>query len=811
MRPFSRRNFFKIAGVAAAGAAGVSLGRKQGPLPDIGEGAPWSDREERWVATVCQLCPGGCGIRARVVDGRVVKVEGNPVHPVNRGRLCPVGQAAPQLLYHPDRLRLPMVRDAGGKLGAVPWDEAISLLALKLKELRGRGEAHTAVFLAGHYRGLRERFLRRFMTAYGSPNYIRSRGFSADEADPAHSLTQGVGRPLVPDLFEARSILSFGVPLLEGGPSPVHQMRAYGHFRQGEGRPRGILIQVEPRRSATAERADKWVAPHPETETALALGVAHALILEGLFDEEFVNRYCEGFNDRPGPDGQILPGFRAIVLREFTLPRVSQATGVPVETILNISRTFARNQPGVAIGGPEFPSSPTRLGLRLAVHFLNALVGNIGRRGGMLLQERPPLGEWGAPKADDLARRSLAQARVDGAGRGLYALAGDVSEALPERILSGKPYPVNVLLAAGTDPLFDHPRSREFAGAIGRVPFVVSFSSMPDSVTQKAHLVLPDAIFLERWTEDVVTHVAGFSAVSLGQPVVRSKDSPLGLEDTLLKVAKQVGGTVGESFDWETFADALFEGATFLLDAGRGYVASDPVQERFRTILRRQGYWQKEHENADKLWEALLQQGAWWDPSDEEQGAAGQLLHPRGKFQFLPERLDRLLAGFEPQARQTAEGAFGLKNFGGALLPSDAPRPQRNGGEFDLILFRPLALLGDASAELPWLQEQLGFHRGGRWDSWVELHPADAKRLGLREGDPVEVFSEAGALRTKARIFKGVQPGTLAMPVGLGRKDGGRWAKGRGVDPRALARAEADPVWGLGLIGPARVRVRRIG
>ncbi|MFQ6672704.1 MAG: molybdopterin-dependent oxidoreductase, partial [Candidatus Tectimicrobiota bacterium] len=322
MRRLSRRNFFKVAGLFAAGAAGASLGRKRPPLPDLVEGDPWPEREERWVASVCQLCPGGCGLRARVVDGRVVKVEGNPFHPVNRGRLCPVGQAAPQLRYHPDRLRSPMLRTAGGGLRRASWEEATSFLAQALKGLRDRGEAHTVVFLAGPFRGLRDRFLRRFMTAFGSPNYIRAREAAPEELDPSHSLAQGIDRPLAPDLFAARSILSFGVPLLEGGPSPVYQMRAYGHFRQGEGRPRGVLIQVEPRRSATAERADKWVAIRPGTETTLALGIAHALVLENLFDESFVARHCEGFEDGAGPDGRVLPGLRTIVLREFTLTQV---------------------------------------------------------------------------------------------------------------------------------------------------------------------------------------------------------------------------------------------------------------------------------------------------------------------------------------------------------------------------------------------------------------------------------------------------------------------------------------------------------
>lgn len=810
MRSFSRRNFFKIAGVAAAGAAGVGLGQARSPLPEIGQGDPWPDREEHWVASVCQFCPGGCGVRARVVDGRVVKVEGNPFHPVNRGRLCPVGQAAPQFLYHPDRLRAPMVRDGGGSLRPASWGEAIALVARKLQALRGQQEAHTMVFLTGTYRGLRERFLRRFMSALGSPNYVRAGEIFAEEADLAHVLTQGVDRPLAPDLFSARSILSFGVPLLEGGPSPVYQMRAYGHFRHGEDRPRGFLLQVEARRSATAERADRWVAIRPGTEATLAMGIAHAIILEQLYDADFVETYSEGFNDTPGRDGQVVPGFRSIVLREFTLPRVSEATGVPSQTILSIARAFAKNQPGVAIAPSGPPAGPSRLGLRLAVHYLNVLVGNLGKAGGLLLPGRLPLGEWEARAEDEIGRASLAQPRLDGARSGVYALAGNASEALPERILSGKPYPVNALLVAGIDPLFDHPWAKDFTRVLDRVPFVVSFSSMPDMISRKAHVVLPDAMYLERWTEDAVAHLAGFTALSLGQPVLRSSDSPLALEETLLKVAQAMGGVMAESFKWGTFADAIFEAVAPLSEAGRGYVAADPIIERFRMILARQGYWQKEFKEAKEFRDALLKNGSWWEPGEGVQGVVAQIFHPDRKFRFFPGQLESLFAGFGSQARQAAERSFGMRTFGPHLFPADPPRPQRAKEEFELVMFRPMALVSAVSAELPWLQEQLGFHVNGRWESWVEVHPEDAKRLGLRDHDAVELRSKRGSLRTKVRIFSGVRQGTVAMPIGMGSEQGGQWARGRGADPRRLAAAETDPIQGMGIMDSPLVRIRRI-
>ncbi|MFQ5693435.1 MAG: molybdopterin dinucleotide binding domain-containing protein, partial [Nitrospinota bacterium] len=370
---------------------------------------------------------------------------------------------------------------------------------------------------------------------------------------------------------------------------------------------------------------------------------------------------------------------------------------------------------------------------------------------------------------------------------------------------------VRALLVAGTDPLFDHPRAAEFAEAVGRVPLVVAFSSLPGPLVQKAHIVLPEANFLERWTEDTLTHIGGFSVFSVGRPAVRDKEAPPALEDIFFRVAKKIGGPVAESFGWDAFTDAIFEAAVPLAEAGRGYVVSDPVHERFRTILSRQGYWQKEVEDADELWEKLLVNGAWWDPGDEEGGAEAQILHRGRKFQFFPERLKQILSSLDSRSRRRAVRSLGLMDGEGPPFPADPPRPKEKPGELELVLFRPLALFGPAAAELPWLQEQLGPHVGARWDSWVEIHPREAERLGLHPGDRVELSAGGKKLRTRVRTFEGVPPGTAAMPLGLGRGEAGRWAKDRGADPRRILRIEADPIGGTGVLPPARVRIRRVG
>jgi anaerobic selenocysteine-containing dehydrogenase len=150
-----RRDFLKIIGGSALSFS--LLDCTSGPYRSSIRKNEWSPGVEEWVQSVCQACPGGCGILVRVVDGKAVKIEGNPAHPVNRGRLCPVGQAGLQVLYNPDRIKAPM-KKIGGKSSrdwqSISWEEAMETLVSKLKGLKSSGEAHKLVLLNGEKRGM---------------------------------------------------------------------------------------------------------------------------------------------------------------------------------------------------------------------------------------------------------------------------------------------------------------------------------------------------------------------------------------------------------------------------------------------------------------------------------------------------------------------------------------------------------------------------------------------------------------------------------------------------------------------------------
>ncbi len=586
----TRRGFIQAVG-ATAGAAALVTGRLTKAEVGVHDFDRWATPEETPVPSICQQCPGGCGLIARTLDGQLAGISGNPLHPINRGALCPKAYGALQLLYDPNRVKGPMVRAGDrGRFRSIGWDEALRLVTGRLAELRAKGSSHTVAVLGGQYRGYRDTLWRRFAEAYGTPNYIRVRCLTPERPALAHHLMQGVTSPVGYDFSEARCILSFGVGLLEAWLSPVHASLAIAGGERASERPRARLIHVDPHRSLTAAKADRWVPIVPGTDGILALGIANALIREGLYDREFVEQYAFGFDDWVDPRGQRHEGFRDLVLSEYGLLTVSAATGVPVKTILEIARDIATLKPTVVIGerGPAY--GPDDLHARMAIHSLNALVGSIGVPGGVLLQGELPLGPLPAVQQDPAARHGFGQPRIDGAGRGRYFLAPDAPQALPERILGGKPYPINALFLFNSNPLASHPAKEAFAQSFDRIPFIVSFSPFLDESSSRADLILPDHTYLERWQDDQVTHLAGFTCFSLARPATTPLLQTRDAADVVLQLAKGLGGSVAQSLPWASFDKVLYAGASGLYTAGRGYVVSTPPEESLRKVLERQGY-----------------------------------------------------------------------------------------------------------------------------------------------------------------------------------------------------------------------------
>jgi anaerobic selenocysteine-containing dehydrogenase len=788
----SRRRFLGFAAGAAAGTAvGVPVGRVLGDFLQAAELPVYPPRgPESFVLSVCRLCAGGCGLRVRRIGGRIVKVDGNPLHPVNGGRLCPRGQAALQSFYHPDRLAGPLhrvgPRGALSSFERVSWDRALGEVGARLKQVREKGKPESLVLLRGGVRRVGSRMAQRFLAAFGSPNDV---ALERGDVTAALALQLGQGPLAAPayDFSSADYVLSLGGALLEAWSSPVHASRAYGHFRQGRTGRRGKLVQVEPRLSVTAASADQWIAVRPGTEGIFGLGVAAAVVAEGLYDKEFVAEHTAGLEDAAGPSGEPRRGLRTLLERDYGLERVAEETGVSANVILRVARELAASRRSVAVGPRRGPLLPGSLHGHLAAQTLNALLGSIDSPGGVLVAEEAPLAPWPELPEDAIARRGRGRPRLDGAGSGGFPSLPSDPERLAEAILSGSPYPVEALMILEADPVFASFAPDRFAAALERIPLVVSFATLPDDTALCADWILPESHFLEQWELLTTPPGVAYPVVSLSQPAVpRPLHDVRPASEIFLELARRTGPEVAAAFPWKDLESLLRSEMEGLYESKRGAIMGTAFDEAWGRMMEGAGWWAPGYRSAEELWKRSQETGGWWDPFYDH-GDWKRVLRTRsGRFEFRADVLQR-------RPMTAVAGAGG----------------QPSSDSLVLVLFEPLAVSGGTGAELPFLQAILDPGEEERWETWADIHPDTAAALGIGDRERATVSSAHGSITVRVRVGPRVVPGVVAIPVGLGKRAGGRWAAGIGSNPLRLVSGERELFSGLPDPGATKVRVSK--
>ncbi|MFQ5892815.1 MAG: molybdopterin-dependent oxidoreductase, partial [Nitrospinota bacterium] len=619
--------------------------------------------------------------------------------------------------------------------------------------------------------------------------------------------------PLAYDLEQSRCILSFGVAFLEAWWSPVRQARVYGILHQGR-RQRGQLIQVEPRLSITAAKADQWVAIRPGTDAALALGLAYILIKEELYSSDFVAKHTFGFEPWQDDQGVEHEGFKQHILANYPPTEVSRITGVPVPTIVRLARLLAEQRPSVAIAERGAVNHTSGLYTRLAIHALNALLGAIDIPGGVVRSPGLPLSPWPKPSIDEVARRGLEQPRLDGAGTASAPLARHAVQALPEHLAAGEPYPVDTALVYYTNPCFSGPDPVAFRRALDRVGFLVSFSPFMDETTALADLVLPDHTYLERWQDDPVGGVGAYAILGLRQPVMPPQHDTRHTGDVLIGLANAIGGSVGESFPWPNYLTLLKARARGLYEARRGSVMAEVVEDSLRAVLLRPGFWFQPHKSFEEFWEAMVGAGGWWDFAYYYRDYPRVLRSASGRYEFYSQELKQRLEAVAGEGRAgEVLTRFGVRARGDQAFLPHYEEPTAVGAEddypFHLVTYKLMTHAGGRGANQPWLQEALSVHIQGAWNSWVEINPETAHRLGIHDGETVWVESPAARIRLKARLYPGVMPHVVAVPFEHGHTHYGRWAAGQGENPNRLVPTLPPSIAGTIPVGAVRVRVAK--
>jgi anaerobic selenocysteine-containing dehydrogenase len=492
--PVDRRTFLKLMGVSGSGLFLTLHGCGNASLEDGKETLmSYIDPEdfmipgeEVWYATTCRQCPAGCGLHARVREGRVRKLEGNPSSPINHGRLCPMGQAGLQLHYHPDRLSQPMAR-IDGKLQHISWEEAKARLHKTLTAAAKKPQGFA--FLSGEVGGHLEQLMDALVQSIGGPPRYVYEPLSQATSRTATQTTLGLASPRL-ELSKAQLVLSFGADFLGPWQSPVHFATEYSQFRAA---PRGSLIQVEPSMSLSGANADWWLPIRPQTEVWLALGLANILA---------------------GNSKLSLPEPIIQSLAAYDVNTVSRITDVPVDNIQRLAKALRERSPSLVLVGGAAEGQAEGSQMVFAGWLLNAILGNIGQT--IHAGNHSPYNNLQTQRGSTAALQSFSKhiANVDN------------------------------LFIFQSNPLYSAPDFTELDKGFANIRNKVVFANHLDETAERADLLIPLPSSLEEWGSQVPAYNPDQGLLQLQQPIMQ----PLHAEqissgDLLLECLNQLDKT----------------------------------------------------------------------------------------------------------------------------------------------------------------------------------------------------------------------------------------------------------------------------
>jgi menaquinone reductase, molybdopterin-binding-like subunit len=697
-----------------------------------------------WKPSVCTMCSAGCGIQVRVMEGEAEvvrngqlgiikmglpkKLVGNPEHPVSHGKLCARGEAGLQVTFNPDRIKQPLKRAGqrgSGQFTQVSWDEAIQELLTHLLPLASQQGGKSMAFLTEPQHGQRRVLIERFLSDFDGAKWVPFELFDNEVLRRANWLSFGYEQLPTVDLAHSSYVLSFGADFLGTWNSPVAQSVGYGKMRQNRSGVRGKFVQVESRVSQTGANADEWVAAHPGTEGLLALSIAHVLLKEKL-----------GHPETAGLAGTRIDGWRE-GLPAYSPEAIAWKTGVPPETITRLAHEMAARSPAMAMVGGAPLAQTNGLFTALGVNALNALLGSVGKPGGLQFTPESPLlsGKVGKGTSGEVNASSV--------------------RALAQQILSGQPRPVEVLLVHEANPVFATPPGWQVKEAIAKVPFIASFGSFLDETSCLADLILPDHAFLESWIDDVPESGTTQFVVSVAPPTMRPLHDTRALPDVLLDLGHRLGGQTSEALPWKNYEEML-------------QATLSPLAHRSGSISAK---------DKGEFWNKIQEQGGWWSA---EAGAAPKAKNATGSFSAVKN--------------QEAEFAGSIGEYPFHFLP-----------------YATQQFYDGRHANLPWMQELPEVLSTGMWGTWVEINPRAAATLQIEQGDLVEVASPHGKLHAPALLSPGIAPDVIAIPMGQGHEDYGRYASGRGANPLKILAPQVEPTTGALAWAGTRVSITRVG
>ena len=651
-------------------------------------------------------CPDACGVLITIENGRATRIQGDPSHPVTRGFLCAKVAKYLDRVYSPERVLHPMRRVAPKGTGhrdardfqRTSWNEVLVEIAARFKTIAAEfgGEAILPYSYGGTLALLGSASMdRRFFHRLGASQLERAICSAAGEAGLKSVL--GVKMGTEPEQFRhSRYIIAWGANIHGNN---VHLWPFIEEARRAGAK----LVVIDPYRTRTAKCADWYLPINPGTDSALALGMMHVIISEGLHDADYISKYTTGFEQLKEK------------VKDYPPDRVAQWTGISAADIRQLAREYATKRPAVirlnyGVQRAQGGGMSTR-----AVAMLPCITGSWKEVGGGL-----QLSLSGAPglKRDGLERADLMQTALGRPARVVNMV--ELGKAL--NTLADPP--IQALFVYNSNPAAVCPNHNEVIRGLRRADlFTVVHEQFFTDTTDYADIILPATTFFEH--KDLQTAYGHYYLQMSNQAI-----EPLGECRSNVEVFRALADAMG-------FGDACFrESVDEMIDQALN--APNPWLKGIdRTRLERQGHVRLN-----------------FDGSQSEASYAPFLPFAEGRFQTPSGKAEL----YSP-----ALAAQGLDPVA-AFNPPEESRHGKRAASFPLELLARKAdnFLNSTFSNLPSVQrlEEIGL---------LEIHTADARKRGIRDGDPVRVFNRRGELLLRARVNGAVQPGVVAAAL--------NWAK----------------------------------
>lgn len=669
---------------------------------------------ESLIPTMCHGCSYGgynCGMLAHVEDGRFTKVEGNPYHPLNRGRLCAKGHSAVQWVYDDQRLKYPLVRTGNkgeAKFKRVSWDEALDIVVGNISEIKGKYGPEYLMLSQGQsssWRGLHQFLRMRFMHALGSTTFTNW-GPSVCYAPQLLYHRQIIGGPTYaqPDYDNADLIIEWFTGGGTGGP-------ARGGIETLDTNLRSVPVKIIERVKSGAkliiinpqliplaanQRATKWVPIRPGTDAALALAMINVIIGERIYDTNFVRKWCDGFENLKTH------------VQQYTPEWAQKITDIPAEDIRQLARTYATTK-RACIRISEAPQKKDLKSLATTIPILIAITGHLDRPGGNVWFF--PAGRLGFDILPDRISKRAKERLLGGDTFYIRSTGrrGASFRSVIQALITGEPYRPKGMLIFGSNPLSTARNPALIAEALKMLQFLLVVDVAATPTSRYADVILPAATRYECHGQPGLWDNHLTMSHKVIDPLWESRDEL----EVILELACRLG--MGEDFwngDYMGMVDDFLRPAGISVDQLKQNALKGVFLPRTELMARRERY--------DEMLKDL----------------------PNGKIQLYNKTFEK--QGVEPLP--TYHGEF-----------DDLSDMAKRNEKYPLMFTDEHSNYVSHHAwmrHIPWLREIDKYPR-------VKINPTTASRYGVRDGDWIDIISPDGSMKAVVHIFGGIRPDAL--------------------------------------------------